>query len=313
VVLVAGHAAQQQRGLGGAERERPQLLEDPGVRRQFVPVFQAHSSTRASPRRSPPTSATSACFADASLRWLIAPASLPGSGGDVPDGVRVGMGDVERFRDTVEMFRELDDRFGGGHARDALIQYLRSDAVRLLRGRYPESVGNALLSTVAEATLVAAWMTYDSTPASPQAQRYFIQALGLAQAGGDRLLGASILDAMSHQATYTGRFQEAANLAQAARTGAPRLATATLTAHYMQASRDPGRDGAVLRARLRRGCPPGVPHRAPELAEHVPPHAVDGLLAAYRKGNRPPSATVRQPHYGGQGRYRCRAGNPDNH
>jgi hypothetical protein len=108
------------------------------------------------------------------------------------------MGDVERFRDTVEMFRELDDRFGGGHARDALIQYLRSDAVRLLRGRYPETVGSALMSAVSEATLLAAWMTYDSTPNSPQAQRYFIQALGLAQAGGDRLLGAAILDAMSH-------------------------------------------------------------------------------------------------------------------
>ena len=41
-------------------------------------------------------------------------------------GVRVGMGDVERFRVTVEAFRQLDDRFGGGHARQALIQYLNS-------------------------------------------------------------------------------------------------------------------------------------------------------------------------------------------
>jgi hypothetical protein len=130
------------------------------------------------------------------------------------------------------MFRELDDRFGGGHARDALIRYLQGDAVRLLRGRYPDTVGNALLSAVAEATLLAAWMTYDSTPRSPQAQRYFIQALGLAQAGGDRLLGAAILDAMSHQATYIGRFREAASLAQAARTGTSGIATATLTAHF---------------------------------------------------------------------------------
>jgi hypothetical protein len=57
-----------------------------------------------------------------------------------------------------------------------------------------------------------------------------IQAL--AQAGGDQLLGASILDAMSHQATYTGRFTEAANLARAARTGTTGIATATLTAHF---------------------------------------------------------------------------------
>jgi hypothetical protein len=89
-----------------------------------------------------------------------------------------------------------------------------------------------LFSAVAEAALLTAWMSYDSAPANGLAQRYFIQALGLAQAGGDRLPGASILDAMSHQATYTGRFSEAASLARAARTGTAGIATATLTAHF---------------------------------------------------------------------------------
>jgi transcriptional regulator with XRE-family HTH domain len=167
---------------------------------------------------------------DASLRWLVDPVTPPE--GDLPGGVRVGMGDVERFRMTVEMFRQLDDRFGGGHARPALIQYLSGDGDRLLRGRYTGTVGTALFSSVAEATLLAAWMSYDSAPRSALAQRYFIQALALAQAAGDRLLGASILDAMSHQATYTGRFGEAANLARAARTGTTGIATATLTAHF---------------------------------------------------------------------------------
>jgi hypothetical protein len=133
---------------------------------------------------------------------------------------------------TVEAFRQLDDRLGGGNARQALVQYLSSDADRLLRGRYTGAVGCALFSAVAEATLLAAWMSYDSVPRSVLAQRYFIQALALAQAGGDQLLGAGILDAMSHQATYTGRFAEAANLARAARTGTTGIATATLTAHF---------------------------------------------------------------------------------
>jgi transcriptional regulator with XRE-family HTH domain len=166
----------------------------------------------------------------ASLRWLVDPVSPPEA--DLPGGVRVGMGDVERFRVTVEMFRQLDDRFGGGHARQALIQYLDNDGDRLLRGRYTGTVGSALFSVVAEATLLAAWMSYDSTPTSALAQRYFIQALALAQVAGDRLLGASILDAMSHQATYTGRFGEAASLARAARAGRTGIATATLTAHF---------------------------------------------------------------------------------
>jgi transcriptional regulator with XRE-family HTH domain len=173
-----------------------------------------------------------AAWNEASLRWLVAPVDGAGIAEPLHSGVQIGMGDVERLQATVGMFRELDDRLGGGHARDALIQHLLGDAVRLLRGRYPDTVGSALLSAVAEATLLAAWMTYDSTPLSPQAQRYFIQALGLAQAGGNRLLGASILDAMSHQATYTGRFGEAANLARAGRAGTTGIATASMTAHF---------------------------------------------------------------------------------
>jgi hypothetical protein len=166
---------------------------------------------------------------DASLRWLVDPAS---QAVESANGVHIGMPDVVRFRVTVEMFQRLDDQYGGGHARQALIQYLRIDAERLLRGRYTAAVGAALFSSVAEATLLAAWMTYDAAPASRLAQKYFIQALKLAQVGNDRLLGASILDAMSHQATYTGRFLEAANLSRAARTGTHGVATATLTSHF---------------------------------------------------------------------------------
>ena len=167
---------------------------------------------------------------DASLRWLVDPGRQPGS--ETAGGARIGMADVERFRATVDMFVQLDDRFGGGHARTALVQYLSTDAGRLLRGRYSETTGRALYSSVAEATLLAAWMSYDSMPASALAQRYFVQALALAQAGDDRLLGASILDAMSHQATYLGRFGEAANLARAAKTGTQGIATPTLVSHF---------------------------------------------------------------------------------
>ncbi len=99
------------------------------------------------------------------------------------------------------MFDNLDGRFGGGHARESLIKYLSVDADRLLRGRYSAEVGRELFSAVGEATLLGAWMTCDSAPTSFLAQSYFVQAPALAQSGSDRLLGASILDAMSHQAT----------------------------------------------------------------------------------------------------------------
>jgi len=169
-------------------------------------------------------------WTDASLRWLVDPGRPPAD--ESASGVRIGAGDVIRFRATVDMFAELDNRFGGGHARESLVQYLNVDTGRLLRGRYTEPVGRELFSAVAEATLLAAWMTYDSAPTSALAQGYFAQALSLAQSGNDRLLGASILDAMSHQATFAGRYTDAANLARAALAGTRSLSPPTLTAHF---------------------------------------------------------------------------------
>jgi transcriptional regulator with XRE-family HTH domain len=169
-------------------------------------------------------------WGDASLRWLVDPGYMPEQ--ERPRGALIGRGDVTRFRATVDMFAELDNRFGGGHAREALIKYLSVDGERLLHGRYTDAVGGELFSAVAEATLLAAWMTYDSAPASGMAQGYFIQALSLAQAGSDRLLGGSILDAMSHQATFAGKFTDAANLARAALAGTRGAAPPTLTAHF---------------------------------------------------------------------------------
>ncbi|WP_219415998.1 tetratricopeptide repeat protein [Pseudonocardia nigra] len=64
------------------------------------------------------------------------------------------------------------------------------------------------------------------------AQRYFIQALGLADAAEDRLLAASILDAMSHQASFLGRYREAANMARAARLGTESVGVPILTSHF---------------------------------------------------------------------------------
>ncbi|WP_433376122.1 hypothetical protein [Streptosporangium sp. CA-115845] len=163
---------------------------------------------------------------DASLTWLLAtPLST-----DERES-RIGEADIARFRATVDLFAQLDNRFGGEHARRSFIHYLNTDTTRLLRGRTSEKTSPRLVSVVAEATLLAAWMSYDSG-LHALAQRYFIQALGLAQAADDRLLAAGVLDAMSHQATFVGRYREAVNLARAARQGTAGVATPTLTAHF---------------------------------------------------------------------------------
>jgi tetratricopeptide (TPR) repeat protein len=170
-----------------------------------------------------------AAWAEASLAWLVRSGrdEFGGRGG----GAAVGVADVEALRATTQTFAAMDNRFGGRHARHALVQFLRSDLAPLLAGRYSEPVGRRLFAAAGEATLLAAWMSYDAG-GHGLAQRYFIQGLRLAQAAEDVLLAGSVLDAMSHQATFLGRYREAARLARAARTGTQGAATATLQAHF---------------------------------------------------------------------------------
>ncbi|GGQ79609.1 tetratricopeptide repeat protein [Couchioplanes azureus] len=165
----------------------------------------------------------------AALSWLVRgqSATSPPSAA----GRRVGLPDIEAFRATVKAFSNLDNAYGGGQARKALIQFLSTEGAALLRGSYSDAIGRHLHAAVAEATLLAAWTAYDAG-VHGAAQRYFIQALRLAQEAGNPLLAGSVLDAMSHQATFLRRHREAADLARAARTGTQGKATATLTAHF---------------------------------------------------------------------------------
>lgn len=166
----------------------------------------------------------------AALSWLVNDASpIPTGRSDKP---RIGASDIARLRATTEVFDKLDGQYGGGHARSSLVEYLNRDLGTLLNGSYPERTGRELYRAAAQATLLCAWMSYDAG-AHALAQRYFIQALGLADASGDRLIAASILDAMSHQSTFLGRYREAANLARAAGTGTAALGSRSLAAHFL--------------------------------------------------------------------------------
>ncbi|WP_406461917.1 regulator [Streptomyces sp. NBC_00111] len=133
-------------------------------------------------------------------------------------GQRVGSGDVAALRSVGELFRTLDHAYGGGHARQALVRYLEHEAEPMLRGRYGEAMGRRLFSAAADLTRLAGWTSYDIA-AHGLAQRYFVQALRLAQAAGDRAYGAYVLITMSRQAVYLGHGREAVQLARVAQQG----------------------------------------------------------------------------------------------
>jgi hypothetical protein len=167
---------------------------------------------------------TAGALSAPSLDWLINPPDQPTGRGER----HVGGSDVAAVRAMCEMFTRLDNSFGGGHARSALVQYLDSEAGPMLRGTYTDKVGRDLFSAVAELTMLAGWMAYD-TCQHGLAQRYFIQALRLTQVAGDRPLGAFVLADAANQAAFLGDGPQTIKLARAgaagtAGAGTPRVA-----------------------------------------------------------------------------------------
>ncbi|MYW66133.1 regulator [Streptomyces sp. SID8379] len=133
-------------------------------------------------------------------------------------GQKVTGGDIAALRSVGELFRALDHAYGGGHARQALVRYLEHEAEPMLRGSYGEQTGRRLFDAVADLTRLAGWTSYDIA-AHGLAQRYFVQALRLAQAAGDRMYGSYVLVTMSRQAVYLGHGREAVQLARVAQQG----------------------------------------------------------------------------------------------
>ncbi|MEV5647321.1 hypothetical protein AB0L57_03630 [Nocardia sp. NPDC052254] len=158
-----------------------------------------------------------AVYPVASMRWL----TLPGREHPVSStGLRrVGVADIDAVRTMTTAFRDLDNQVGGGKVRSTVVHYLHTSVAPLLRGSYTEDVGRRLFAVTAELTKLAGWAAYDLEEHG-LAQRYLIQSLRMARAAGDAALGAEILAAMSHQATYVGRPGDAVDLARAAQIAA---------------------------------------------------------------------------------------------
>ena len=148
--------------------------------------------------------------------WLITPADTEVARASGP---RVGTADVEAVRATTAALIDLDRRWGAGHVRPVVVHYLNSVVAGLLGGSYREAVGRELFGAAARLTELAGYMAID-TGLPGLAQRYYIQALRLAQAAGDRGFGGYVLAAgMSHLAAELGNPREVIQLARAAQEG----------------------------------------------------------------------------------------------
>jgi hypothetical protein len=190
-----------------------------------------------------------AAWSQPMLTWLLSrpePLRERGSG-----RISVGDSDVQAIRTTAQLFMKMDFQFGGGHARASLAQYFADDVCPLLEGRFTDQVGRQLFSAAAEVAQLLGWTAYD-VGRHGLAQRYLIQALRLAQAADDRMMGGRLLANMSHQANYLGNFDQAIHLARAAQEGARGTTSATTMAMFLameaRAHAGNGDDAACSRA-----------------------------------------------------------------
>ncbi|KRD00772.1 MULTISPECIES: hypothetical protein [unclassified Streptomyces] len=220
---------------------------------QGRPVMRPTTPQHPSPHLSPHSSPHPSPSLPASLVSPLSPAQTPaaavppgsaaagpsavprrrGQGAERGPGQRVTGGDISALRSVGELFRSLDDRYGGGHARQALVRYLEHECEPMLRGTYGEQTGRRLFGAAADLTRLAGWTSFDIA-AHGLAQRYFVQALRLSQVAGDRAYGSFVLVTMSRQAVYLGHGREAVQLARVAQqgvgTGAPPVVQALLHA-----------------------------------------------------------------------------------
>lgn len=136
---------------------------------------------------------------------------------------------VDELRAMTQTFDALDRQYGGDHSRELAARFLHDRVAPRLRGPAAPAIRTEYFQAASVLTELIGWMAYDSDRHGV-GQRYFVQALRLADAAGDRAYGGYVLTSMSDQALYLRQPQQALRLAQAAyrgvaQTSAPAVAT----------------------------------------------------------------------------------------
>lgn len=165
--------------------------------------------------------------------------------------------DATSIRLTTAKLMELDFQLGGGHTRDLLLPYFRSQVLPLFEALPLGGGRRDLLVATAELAQMLGWSAYDAGRQGA-AQRYFVHALRLAREADDNLLGARLLSNLSHQANYLGAFPHAVQLARAAQSAATSRGRSSATTLAMLTAMEaralaslgdgPGAAGALARA-----------------------------------------------------------------
>ncbi len=108
------------------------------------------------------------------------------------DGRSVGVTDVEILRIARDHFERMYRQVGGVVVWPRLVRFLSDHAAALLRGSYSEDTGKKLHRAVGGLVALAGVCAYDADRHGV-AQRYYLDALGMAKTSGDRAFGTYVI------------------------------------------------------------------------------------------------------------------------
>jgi hypothetical protein len=125
----------------------------------------------------------------------------------------IGEAEIVTVRQITKAFNIADETLGGGHGRDAVVQYLLTDVAAYLRGRFrDEQTRAAMYGAAAELAYLAGWKAHDMQ-LEGIAQRYYTHALQLAHDAVDSGHTAWVLRILAHQALDLHQTSESVDLA----------------------------------------------------------------------------------------------------
>ncbi|MGH2602718.1 MAG: transcriptional regulator, partial [Dehalococcoidia bacterium] len=151
-------------------------------------------------------------------------------------GPAVDAGDIEMLRTARDHFELMYRQVGGLAVWPRLVQFLNDHAGPRLRGRYSEEIGKRLHRAAGGLVALAGVCVYDADRHGV-AQRYYLDALGMAKTSGDRAFGTYVLALLATQAFLLGEHRQVLRYAEAGLRGDRRDTPAALVAdlHTMQA------------------------------------------------------------------------------
>lgn len=154
-------------------------------------------------------------------RWLSIP-QLSGHETVAPPA-SVGYQELGELENAARVFRNWDDKYGGGLRRKAVIGQL-NEVSDLLKEHHPADVTQRLHGVMSELSETAAMMSWD-TGHQAVAQRYYLMALHASRSADTPAFSANILAGMARQLLYLNEPGDALELIRLAQKEAADRAT----------------------------------------------------------------------------------------